>query len=983
MKSGPSLCLIVFALGMAVSIPVSAQSAKVAVVGDPALANLVDVTLSELSKQPDLSVLDRTDLDKLGHEQEIQAALGSQNLNGLQVLPADGLVLLHAATKDGKTGVFARLVAVQPGVVLREFALPGGTDPMTQAQALENDFAPYWPKLAALQKGRITALSLLGLRFEVDDLKTRDLERRINMLLASRLSAEPNVIVLERWRLNDAVFEKTLSPQQPSAFWTGSSLIDGGLRLENGLVYASLRLRPPQAPEVAVTDQDTIDNLPALAGRLADKIQSQPTSAATWSPSAEATHYAELGKWCADNHLFAEGTEALESAIALGDASRRTRLLLIKTYAREAFPDPLENLQYIGPWLGDITLDSIPPQSVPQRVAAALQSARLAQDYMKDTPDFTQQMRIDAVNGNPDCPEYRRGFVRNEPKDYGVDQVPWIVLEDPRDLSLAILNMCLRTLLVANLNGYDLTDPDAVADLRHETQQLMTAIEGRLASQSSAFPRHAYLCLQADYAGLWHENPEDTLDFYRKILHDGDSDGIWIRSVLFQNVRAPYLDNEGMAYYEMQKGAPWIVARDGRSPDEIEALWKKFIEELATSPDSMLQFDAIKFEFYSMRSNAGYDEVLPKYVAFLKLHSDILSTPRGDEFLIGLSDALSYGGMPQNEADRQDLINLYITLFKQHVHLPSTLESNLYQIGTCSKDPPGMDQNLQAAQADYDQWFQTQAAPDKKTPTAAAEEQEKPSPVASSTVDSLPVTQFVKIPLSEGTLQAEGSLIWYLNMASPHIVCGLNVTTRQTVFSYPIPKALDASNPLINDNAHSCHFLAVSPQWLAVGMDGQVLLGSRSDNQWRALDLPRSHYKPQWIDQQLYLLYDAFHGYELITPWSEEERTVGSGLIHVSLPEGASENLISSRRIPPKNSLDGQPLGTPQVLWKMVSGLQVVFSTGPICTSPQGKTDWSPWPGATPPHLVRPITGGALIESGYTFGGAPGQARAVWDSVVV
>ncbi len=117
-------------------------------------------------------------------------------------------MLLRSVTSDGKTGVFARLVAIQPGVILREIVLPEGADPVAQSQAIAKEFSPYWSKLAGIQKGKITALSLLGLRFEVDAPETREMEQRMNILLASRLSAEPDVVVLERWRLKRCSFRK-------------------------------------------------------------------------------------------------------------------------------------------------------------------------------------------------------------------------------------------------------------------------------------------------------------------------------------------------------------------------------------------------------------------------------------------------------------------------------------------------------------------------------------------------------------------------------------------------------------------------------------------------------------------------------------------------------------------------------------------------------------------------------------------------------
>ena len=67
MKEGISpVYLIALSLWIAFSTSTSAETARVAVAGAPSLANLVDVTSAELSKSPDLAVLDRADLDKLG-----------------------------------------------------------------------------------------------------------------------------------------------------------------------------------------------------------------------------------------------------------------------------------------------------------------------------------------------------------------------------------------------------------------------------------------------------------------------------------------------------------------------------------------------------------------------------------------------------------------------------------------------------------------------------------------------------------------------------------------------------------------------------------------------------------------------------------------------------------------------------------------------------------------------------------------------------
>jgi hypothetical protein len=382
MKQGISpFLLIACALWLVGSSHASAQSVRIAVSGDPSLANLIDVTGSELSTQSELTVLDRADLDKLGQEQEIQSVLNSKDFSPVRLLPADGSVLLRAVTKDGKIGVFARLVAVQPGVILREVALPDSSDPSSQAKALIQEFTPYWSKLAAIQKGKIVALSLLGLRFEVDAPEARDMERSINVLLASRLSAEPDTLVLERWRLNDALFEKTLSAQQLSPFWTGSSLIDGSMTWEksNNRVDVTLRLRPPQGVEISISDGDAPENLAALVGRLADKIHGNSATGATWNRNEEANHFASLGKWCLDNGLPEEGAEALGSALALGDTSPTTRLLQAKAYGLVAYPDDLHALY---PHVDSYRADAITPDSLPERVQAGRLAAALMRDYL-------------------------------------------------------------------------------------------------------------------------------------------------------------------------------------------------------------------------------------------------------------------------------------------------------------------------------------------------------------------------------------------------------------------------------------------------------------------------------------------------------------------------------------------------------------------------------------------------------------------------
>jgi hypothetical protein len=930
---------------------VHAEAARIAVAGDASLANLIDVTTGELSKLPELSVLDRADLNKLGQEQQIQAVLNTQDFTAIHLLPADGLVLLRAVTLNGKTGVFARLVAVQPGVALREVALPDGADPVTQAQALEKEFAAYWPKLTALQKSKINALSLLGLRFEVDAPETRDQERRMNLLLASRLSAEPDVLVLERWRLNDAVFEKSLAPPQPSPYWTGSSLIDGSMRLQNGLIEVTLRLRPSQGAEISITDQDTPENLPALAGRLADKIQNHPMAQDAWKPAPEAAHYAELGKWCLDNRLYDEGAQALESALALGDTARTTRMEQVEAYAIQAYPDDLRvaNTDY------NKAIVQIAPDSLSQRLAAATRAAELSREYLEANRDFSS--------------------------------LKWN-LEDPFDLSAPVLNNCLRTLRAAYENNYQRDHGNEVAEARHEVQKLIAAMEEFL-HVKSAREDYYFRLYQIRYAGLWHETPEETLAYYRELLNR-KTDGSAIRVELFHDGLAPpYLDGEG----EAALTAPWsvksprMVAWDGRSDDELKTIWRDFLKELAASPDPVLQADALKFEFCSNRTKAGRNDVATRIVAFLKQHPENIYGPRGEDFTAGFSVSLSLAH--SLAACSNDLLDLYATLFRQHVALPSNwifAASNIID----PQMPTEPIKNLLAALNDYTQWYQSQPQ-DYPTAQALARARQtiynsKPElmPAVIPVANALSVPEAWdnqdKVASPDGLEKPRPLLInfrtficaenkfWFMTNDSPRKVMCLDPANWQIISSDAVPPQFEP--PKHSPLEMRARYLAITPQWLVFAYAGQVLLCSRADHQWHALDLPPSTYKPCWVNQELYLLYEAEYGAVLERLTNNGAASIGSGLIRVSLPEGKIENLISSRRVPPQNALEGKDFGRPIDLWMSQAGLTLAINGGTphfqVYASPVGKNDWTSVATDPMPCQVRTMANGAVIGHGFS-----------------
>jgi hypothetical protein len=964
--------LVIFMIWIATLSHVAAQSVRVAVSGDPSLANLVDVTTSELSTLPNLTVLDRADLDKLGQEQELQAVLDSRDYSPIRLLPADGLVLLRAVVQNGKTGVFARLVAVQPGIVLREVALPDGANPLTQAEALEKEFAPYWPKLAALQKGKVTALSLLGLRFEVDAPETRNLERSINVLLASRLGAESDTVVLERWRLNDALFEKTLTPQQPSPFWTGSRLIDGSMRWEkeNNRIDVILRLRPSRGPAISIEDGDTADNLPALVERLADKICGGAVPAGVWTPADEARHFAELAKWCLDNGLAQEGAEAIESALALGGNSRTTQMLQVKAYATEAYPDGANG--FSRHFVSDIDAyheEVVAPDALFHRVEAAWMAATLMREYLDE---------------NRDGPS------------------PAWDSENPVDLGIPVFYNCLRALRAAYDNGFQKTHGDTLLELRRVIQKLIHQLDARLLPQpNTLLAKRAYLSHRDYYAGLWHDSPEYTIQFYRENLSPKMYKTA-IRNNLYRydTLHPPFLDDDTATDSDQEVqllhsapdfcGTPFIVAWDGGRANDVTAIWRKFLDELAASSDPVLQADSLKLELKSTLSDAGRNACVARFVVFIQQHADLLSAPRAKPFVAGIDNFFYWTERQDNADARQKLTALYLSLLQKHVNLPPAwIDAGTRFFYGGDKVTTDEARELLSSLDDYTTWYSSrtpQSTYDQQVLRALAQTRQiffraKPELMpATEQANALPVTRFWSsadlatgelgagsphsLFVGQGTVTVSENRLWFMTAHPPYQIFSVDPATLEVAATYTIPDEMES---LKTGGRMNIQRLDVSPQWLAAGVDDKFFLCSRADNQWRELNVPPFIYTPRFVGQELYLLYRPTYD-----PRTNRLASEGSGLMHVALPGVTVENVVSSRRVPPQTALDGKPLGTPLDLWISQSGLTLAVNSEspPFQTyaTPLGKNSWTLL--ATAPSVgdVRVTDGGALIGTGKTSG---------------
>jgi len=342
------LCLAILLTG-AWQMPAQTGSpVRLALISDSAEAATVAAVLTaELSKQQNLQLLERDEIEKITREQGLSGA-NKDYLKLGQVLGADGLLLLEKNKDAGGDFLRVQLVAVKPGVLLSSvrFAWPLAK-PAEWAAALARHLTPQVPKLGVLLKDAIP-ISVVNLRSAIQSSEARELERQLTLLAIERLSREPQLFVLERRRMQSLVAEKKLAGLDDTAFWNGSWLLDGTLDntgYSPDTITLSARLGPPKGGmPVSIEVRGSRTNLSEVINRLVEKISTTLKPEAVpveWNAADEANQFFAEAQWALKWGLYPQAQTAAESAWALGRKTQDMASLLIHTYADSVPEDGL------------------------------------------------------------------------------------------------------------------------------------------------------------------------------------------------------------------------------------------------------------------------------------------------------------------------------------------------------------------------------------------------------------------------------------------------------------------------------------------------------------------------------------------------------------------------------------------------------------------------------------------------------------------
>ncbi len=319
-KSVAACGLSALLLGLSNGAPLMAEppQVRIAVIGDAESRNLSALVAAELSVRPDVALVEREDLSRLGDEKKLEGLASSDALALGKLLHADGLLFLNKTP----AGFAACFTAVSLGYALFDDLLGTSDDPARTAKALAHRAAGYAAKLK-LDPVKAVSLSILNLRADHDTARSAALERNLTLLMESHLSAVPEYVLLERRHAWPLGFERSLDPEAKPLL-RGAYLIDGTVHFPfttPGTAAVTLRVRSLDGTETFVSGQGKLEELPALVDSLVvgiEKAVGKEVTMPTPPTGLEAREYLDEGLWALRAGMAGVALEAIDSAELLG-----------------------------------------------------------------------------------------------------------------------------------------------------------------------------------------------------------------------------------------------------------------------------------------------------------------------------------------------------------------------------------------------------------------------------------------------------------------------------------------------------------------------------------------------------------------------------------------------------------------------------------------------------------------------------------------
>lgn len=341
-----SLALAPVASGVAPVQPAITTLPRLAIVPlAESMKPFADLLAVELSRRPDITLLERAEADRIYREQSA-SAVNRDTLKLGQLLGAQGVLLVETNTVEGKAWASLRLVAVQPGVTLHTAQVPWPIeDPSTWSQRVARQVEPLLGKLGVARAAAVP-VSLLGLRMAVAAPGAAEIEQGLSLLVAHRLAQERELFVLERRSMERLTAEQELDGLTGVTFWSGGHVVEGTIdrdAAERDALRVVVRLTSPGGQPTNVEVSGPRANLAQLADtlvrRVLETLRRPPTT--VWRPEEEGVRFLEQALWARRWGLWREAAAAAESAWALGLQGPDQAALRLDVLAGSTQPEKL------------------------------------------------------------------------------------------------------------------------------------------------------------------------------------------------------------------------------------------------------------------------------------------------------------------------------------------------------------------------------------------------------------------------------------------------------------------------------------------------------------------------------------------------------------------------------------------------------------------------------------------------------------------
>lgn len=574
--------LLVLSLLIAV---LRAEEPRLAVLGSPGDARVTtfaDLLTVELSQFPDqLAMVERTELQKLEQEAEVQKMQAADRPMALARLAhADALVLAASDRTDPKSPrVLVRLTDCTTGLILSSLVLDGQEKDLPAAAKHAAGVLRFpVQRMAKNQSEPATVISLLGVR---QSMHANDpFAVTLNTALAHQLSCQPGIIVAERWRLDDAVFERSLAQKEMPALTTGSVLLDGFYEKREGGMAVTLRVQEKGEAQPRTIRLEGLEGGPsAMALRITETLTTQLKGKAMvpWDAKEEAAQYAGLGQWLVARRMGIESAQALESAIALGDNAPETLVARMRAYATIVCPvdDKLDSYDLVR---HDVDgLDQLDEETFKVAIHSMVRLAGNLQQLVDSDWKGFEQSRFK--------PNLRQGFLRN------------------------LSGLGQEVLQAIHVRGEQQKHAADARTLRAIIRHLIDA------GKTKHGPNFSGSDL---YIGYIFDTPEEALKEYRTMFEPKRMSGVGkdLRSGLWNVARNG-------------NRVPPLIDWSGTDQSRADAAWEGFIRELGQSKHILNRWDALALAYQKEKDTIARTQLLNQYMDLLEKSAAEMATPVG------------------------------------------------------------------------------------------------------------------------------------------------------------------------------------------------------------------------------------------------------------------------------------------------------------------------------------------------------------------